>query len=231
MKYILLFYFIIVTPIIAQTEAKIEYQYQNLVPESKNPGKKKKSELLNNILNTMEDLQFELIYHNNISVFKVKESLGIGDKSRMFEQLSTMLPKTFITYNNMKLYDFFEISGKKFFVEEVVKEQWNITNEQEIFMGYLCTKALLKNENNDQVIAEAWFTKEIALPIGPSYYFGLPGLILKVIKFNNKTGEKFESFEINDIDLSPQKSIILPNQKTLSRYEFNEFINNSRSKF
>lgn len=227
MKYLLIFFF--AGTIYAQTDAKIEYQFQNLY--SLNKKKEKKSETLQRILNTIENIQFELIYHNNTSVFKVKESLGIGDKSRIFEQLSTMLPKTFITYNDMKLYDFSEISGQKFFVEEVVKGKWNITNEQEIIMGYVCTKALLKNENNDQVIAEAWFTKEIALPIGPSYYFGLPGLVLKVIKFNPKTGKKLESFEINDIDLSPQKPIKLPNQKTITREEFNEFMNASRSRF
>jgi GLPGLI family protein len=142
-----------------------------------------------------------------------------------------MLPKTYITFKNMMLFDSFEFSGQKFLVEEELDKNWSITNEIKNISGYKCQKAILKDKENNKIIAEAWFTREIALPIGPSYYAGLPGLILKVVRFNKATGEEFESFVVEDIDLSPQKTIKLPKQKTITRDEFNETLNGTRARF
>lgn len=141
-----------------------------------------------------------------------------------------MLPKTYINFKDKLLFDLFEISGQKFLIEEEFNKNWTIIQQFKNISGYECQKALLRDTETNKITAEAWFTKEISLPIGPSYYAGLPGLIIKLTILDYKEKPSIE-FNVEDIDLSPQKDIKLPKQKTISRDEFNELLNGSRARF
>lgn len=227
----LLLSLIVICNIFAQYDAKIEYSYHNLSLVKNISKQETKSEELNNRINkTIEQLNFELIFKKNKSIFKVKESLGLNDKDRIYQQLSIMLPKTYINFKDMMLFDSFEISGQKILIKEGINKNWTITNEFKNISGYKCQKAILKDNETDKNTAEAWFTKEITLPIGPSYYAGLPGLIIKLLVLDNNEKPSIQ-FNVEDIDLSPQKEIKLPKQKTISMDEFNEILNGTRSRF
>ena len=54
---------------------------------------------------------------------------------------------------------------------------WEMSNETITIKGYKCKKATVME--GDKTIT-AWFTEAIAITDGPSRYFGLPGLILKL---------------------------------------------------
>jgi GLPGLI family protein len=54
---------------------------------------------------------------------------------------------------------------------------WVLSEETITIKGYKCKKAT--TQEGDKTIT-AWFTEDIAITDGPSRYFGLPGLILKL---------------------------------------------------
>lgn len=77
---------------------------------------------------------------------------------------------------------FFYIANTKLentVVKNTMKQfyDWQITNETTTVKGYVCKKAT--TQEGDKTIT-AWFTESIAITDGPSRYFGLPGLILKL---------------------------------------------------
>lgn len=60
------------------------------------------------------------------------------------------------------------------FLVTYLPNQWQITQENKIIGGYVCYKAISKN---NRVV---WFTPNIPLSFGPKDLNGLPGLILEV---------------------------------------------------
>jgi GLPGLI family protein len=54
---------------------------------------------------------------------------------------------------------------------------WKLGNEQKEILGYTCFKA---TSGPDSMLVTAWFTPQVAVPVGPGTYGQLPGLILAV---------------------------------------------------
>ena len=106
-----------------------------------------------------------------------------------------------------------EFYGKKFLIaDQLLKLEWNITNETKKIGDYFCMKALalvpsdsiawydfswdkLRSNTNAEASdteaieltqVEAWYTPQIPVSHGPLEYSGLPGLILEV-SANNTT--------------------------------------------
>ena len=66
--------------------------------------------------------------------------------------------------------------GRDFLIrDEPTPLAWRLTGEEGEFLGYPCQKAVA---TRDSTAIEAWFTPQIAAPVGPETYGGLPGLIL-----------------------------------------------------
>ena len=78
---------------------------------------------------------------------------------------------------------------------------WEITNESKEIAGYNCFKAkgILKDITDDtkKFYVEAWFAPEIAFPVGPGNYAGLPGIIVYLV-YENYLIHKLESIKFND---------------------------------
>lgn len=103
-------------------------------------------------------------------------------------------------------------------------DNWEITDETEMFMGYNCQKA---TTNYKQEKYTAWFTKQLPYKSGPAAFRGLPGLILKV---SNPTGTK--GFEAVDIQTPYQGVVPQFNEEglTVSRNEWVAIVNENKKK-
>lgn len=67
--------------------------------------------------------------------------------------------------------------GRTFLIEDSLTAlPWRLTGERATFQGYLTMQAVASTSDTTQV--EAWFTPQIAAPVGPGRFGGLPGLIL-----------------------------------------------------
>jgi GLPGLI family protein len=69
------------------------------------------------------------------------------------------------------------VDEQKYIVADKVDQQnWSITEEEKVILGYRCHKAIMQDAFGT---VEAWFTRSIASPAGPDVRHGLPGLILQ----------------------------------------------------
>ena len=81
---------------------------------------------------------------------------------------------------------------------------WEITNETKEIAGYTCIKAngiisgIINPNQKFNIIA--WFAPEVAYPVGPGRYAGLPGIIVYSV-FQNYYIYKLESIKFNDNSL------------------------------
>lgn len=91
------------------------------------------------------------------------------------------LPTTDITFKDLKskvLQMEYTIAKKDFSAkEQLVDYGWIIEDETIVINGYTCKKA---TTTKTLFPVTAWYCEEIPVNDGPSVYWGLPGLILKV---------------------------------------------------
>lgn len=217
---------------ICQHQAKIKYIYPDYLQINNKSVRElsKQEAILDKINKSTEKLVFELIFDGNKSVFRVENKLDLDSEPNITSRIANSLPKTFLDFENKTIYNLLKIGSQTFFIREDSKINWQIQDETKSIFGYKCRKAVIVDDIEKNIITEAWFTTEIPLNIGPSEFYGLPGLILSVKNYNSN-GEVFSGFEVLDIDLSKQKKIILPNLKSITRQEFEEIIDSSRSRF
>ncbi|MBW1295933.1 GLPGLI family protein [Aquimarina litoralis] len=87
--------------------------------------------------------------------------------------------------------------GKEYLIDEELDILgWEITKQTKTMFGYLCKKALVFKKEKEQFISygygnyrrkgmrpvEVWYTEEINSSFGPLGYWGLPGLVVKVVE-------------------------------------------------
>ena len=100
--------------------------------------------------------------------------------------------------------------------------QWQMIEETDTILGYVCQKACLTYAGRDYT---AWFTTEIPINDGPWKFWGLPGLILKVV-------DKEEQFEWVAIGLENIDGDIVMNKGDYEKAnptQFRDFINRATS--
>lgn len=100
--------------------------------------------------------------------------------------------------------------------------QWQMIEETDAILGYVCQKACLTYAGRDYT---AWFTTEIPINDGPWKFWGLPGLILKVV-------DKEEQFEWVAIGLENIDGDIVMNKGDYEKAnptQFRDFINRATS--
>lgn len=100
--------------------------------------------------------------------------------------------------------------------------QWQMIEETDTILGYVSQKACLTYAGRDYT---AWFTTEIPINDGPWKFWGLPGLILKVV-------DKEEQFEWVAIGLENIDGDIVMNKGDYEKAnptQFRDFINRATS--
>lgn len=86
-----------------------------------------------------------------------------------------------------------------FYAEPTPLFQWKILNEKASIAGYKCQKATTAFAGR---VWTAWFTREVPVSDGPYKFYGLPGLIVKVVDTRN-------NFNFELISLSRPKTALI----------------------
>ena len=87
--------------IIGQKQAKIKYNYSTYKSkEVKENGKIEIKKISNDIENALNEISFELKYDGEISLFETENKMETDYKSTTHELIISMLPKTYIDFNN-----------------------------------------------------------------------------------------------------------------------------------
>jgi GLPGLI family protein len=108
---------------------------------------------------------------------------------------------------------------KAFLIEEPLpKQDWVLVDSTREITPFMAKMAVLETDSSR---IEAWYTEEIALPLGPGDYGGLNGLILEVYK-SDGSALRFKSFNAS----VPQKvEIKAPkNGKKVSKKDFEQIL-------
>jgi GLPGLI family protein len=147
--------------------------------------------------------RFELLFGNNQSIWQKAddempaEELPSGGPIRI-SFMGGNDDVTFVDISSGKRTDQVEVGGKKFIVEDDIKQlNWKVSEETKIILGHPCRKAtaetvgkrprtqiingeIKKEEVTDTTYSTAWFATDIPVFAGPMYPKQLPGLILEL---------------------------------------------------
>ena len=149
-----------------------------------------------------------LEFNSTESMYKEQEKLeieeGRGGFNWMAQYVGDNIGKLYKNVSDKVSVNETEFMGRFFLLTDSITDQrWKMTGESKKIGKYTCYKATYEKEvkekvfsfgswNNDnsnsapstsktrKVEVTAWFTPEIPIATGPSWYGGLPGLILEI---------------------------------------------------
>jgi GLPGLI family protein len=158
--------------------------YKLVMPENLHP-ERPYNERIMNLEQAIDNLEYELYFTENNSVFRQIEKLGFENEE--YKLISSVF--TGDTY-------FKDIKQQKKIIKKnnyglnlivpLDKFKWNLTTETKMISGFKCYKATclwgeFDRLRNKQLTfsSEVWYTPEIPAPFGPINLDGLPGLVLE----------------------------------------------------
>lgn len=210
-KYSLIYivpFLLFVNPTFTQiTSGKILYRISMDNPENEKEGSPQLERMHNVVADAAKNIQLELLFDQEKSVFQHQRGISISDFEEMDEFVKYLTAKgiyfTNITIGKQILQTSYE--GRKYNVESVIKKKdWVLTKEKKQIGKFLCYKAILDKSNtglNEDTIA--WYAPEIPVSFGPVDYVGnLPGLILE-LKLPIAT------YTASKIELNPKKGVTI----------------------
>lgn len=186
---------------------------------------KKGNEMLKNI-------EFNLLFSNNESLFKVQKTLE--NENNRFYKFALGPNGSAIYYNNSKdklSLKQLEAYGETFLIKEKPIE-WQTTVHTKKINNYTCYKAIatktVKGRRGDiNYPITAWFCPEISIQFGPLGFSGLPGLILELEVYN----ERYTAVKI-ELDSKKKVKIEKPKKgKEVTKEEFEEIGLKTMSEF
>lgn len=175
------------------------YKYNELFLQITINGEKKK----------LPDRYCRMVFTDSLSF-----TYRFNDKKDPYKgkSLFNMSARGFGTYYyppEHKLLVFLHNKKKIYQVTDTVQYyKWELFDDQKTVAGFLCRSALTFRNQADSVIA--WYTTEIPGFYSPSYYTGLPGVVLEIQ--DNFTGDHISAIKVEsmkpDIRL-PENAIIV----------------------
>ena len=151
----------------------------------------------------------ELLYNEGQAIYKnlppdeaeVAERASGGRRMRFgFRNADDVV---WIDYESNQRTESREFMDKKFLIKgEPETFKWKLTGETKQVGQYLCQQATFQDSTEN---VEAWFTMSVPVPLGPSRYGQLPGLILHV---DVNEGERTLTATDIDIDGEFDTSVI-----------------------
>lgn len=154
---------------------------------------------------------YSLYYNGKVALFSEAErtdTMGVefGEKTTLYADLATGATVSAR-----------DLLGKVLFVSDTLPTRnWEIQGDKTAtVLGKTCLRARVKDDKGESIVA--WFCPEIAAPVGPNGYGGLPGLVLKA-------SNKAYQYEATTIaETRPDVNIALPRKRdVMSSAEFKE---------
>lgn len=110
-----------------------------------------------------------------------------------------------------------DLNGKKLIVKDSIKAlDWTLTKEKDKILGYEVKKAIYHKE---KTTIEAWYAPKLDFRNGPAKFYGLPGIILKVVQIlDTKEGIQKEIYTAIDVKIDNNAKIEIPTKGILSNY-------------
>lgn len=194
----------------------IVYGYQrNYIPKEEKEKAKELYNLLDQMNKSAKDLNFELMFNSNESIFKLENQMENDLDPLSISYAKNMISKGMCYYNieeDMILRQT-DIYGDKTLIKSSPKKfKWKLFKENKQIGSYLCYKAttIVSKQSigkSKTFIIEAWYCPEIPLPYGPNGYNGLPGIILELKDSNYTYFAKTLKIEPNkNYKIEPPKS-------------------------
>ncbi|QSS97344.1 GLPGLI family protein [Psychroflexus sp. ALD_RP9] len=164
---------------------------------------------------------------SNISEFKVIKTMSVDGNERFNNNLKGMLGGRFPIYNHLKKDSVFEnadFRGKIYFTRyKSPRYKWRLTKKTKDILGFKCYLAVTEESTDKTVIFNfqkdkkkafhAWYAPSLPSKYGPSFFTGLPGLVLQA---GNKKMEIYASDikNVNNVKVEfPDKKSITHKQK------------------
>ena len=123
---------------------------------------------------------FELYFDQQMSIFVSVDMLEIDDQNKPISLLSKISEYAYLL-KKRKLYS----KNDSYFVDiKPHTQNWEIMDETKKILGYKCRKAIINNYSKAKPKIIAWFTEEIPVSYGPINFYGLPGLILELDRYD-----------------------------------------------
>lgn len=123
---------------------------------------------------------FELFFDKNQSLFISIELLNRDDDLIPVSLKSKVSEYVYSSSSN----NLYSKNHSKFVKIETPVYNWEIKDDFKTILGYKCQKAVIYNYSKSKPIITAWFTENIPLPYGPSNFFGTPGIILELNRYD-----------------------------------------------
>lgn len=206
LKYSLLLFFIGCLGF-SQNVYKIDYgvEYLNYSVDTLEVDPAVKSYLIQNENDSKKFLSssrtlFELYFDRNKSVFINVEVMETDDQSKSV----TLLSKVSEYAYSAKKQQLFSKNDSRFIQIEPHIQNWEIIEETKNILGYRCKKAIIKDYSKSKPKITAWFTEEIPMPYGPVNFYGLPGIILEL----NRYDRRIYALEVMQTDINSISDIL-----------------------
>lgn len=232
MKYLVLLFLLCSIPTLSQNSNGIVEYKVSLTKKDSSKLDNMLLKMANNLYTISNEFEFKL-------KFDKKSSLFLLEKKIYSDDMSAQLAKVKIGYRGRILQ-----KHGAFYVEEnsqqlvskkyIIKKDtliWKLTKQRKKINNFLCYKATsIKTVNVGKKTSihniEAWYTPEINVPFGPSFYGNLPGLILELKTKDFVYGVKKISF-IKEKELL--NSLNLKDYPIITESEFEDKIRSSSS--
>lgn len=206
---------------------KVTYKSTYIITENSSNSSPRFKKIENQIGSRINQLEFNLHFNRNSSLFKLNENLTI-DKNENLNDMAIVISRgNRLIYSNTKkkiILEQLEAFGKTFLIKSRLNDiKWNLTTETKDIEGYICYKAkgilINKSHKNKDIKFNltAWYAPELSFNFGPYESSGLPGLVLefsngKILVVASKINLSKESITID----KPSKG------ELVSRNEYNQ---------
>ncbi|MBS1572816.1 MAG: GLPGLI family protein [Bacteroidetes bacterium] len=127
--------------------------------------------------------------YNNIKtdslslLYNKKGKIGENELNLLFKNYSKIKLQIFKNNDEKLVVYQNSVNGTKYeYFEKQPIINWKIHNETKTVLGYLCNKATASYRGREYI---AWYSPDIPQSNGPSYFGGLPGLIMEIAEKDN----------------------------------------------